>query len=435
MLTYVVVGTNTAGATRSPSPSSPTVGVNTSKTEGGDRPGTTKCKVCSKPVENTHFDAHLKHCQDQRKADQRKARDAKRAREAKAKAKEAEEAKEKSGDSDPLAGDRPTTNTNGAEKADTNGDTSAQATKKPPKKSAPSATKMTDGPKKSKKRKGDELEGGTEKEPKKKKAKKAADAATTAAANGTSTSTPNAGGAATEPPKPKLPKPKGPVNVELQCGVALPNGGFCARSLTCKSHSMGAKRSVPGRSAPYDTLLQQYQKKNQAKQQKLALANQAIEHAAAEDVEGAEGATVDSEEEREAVMRAVSRGWGGMPLEQYFHMGSRRRYLAVRRREGLQQALAGGKLFAAPSGLEGGPRGSVSGGVGIGGGGSPEIGGPDDTASRRASLAQALSGKGSGGGGGGAGGGAGGGGGGTGAGAGPPSRKASVASVSGSVGA
>ena len=30
---------------------------------------------------------------------------------------------------------------------------------------------------------------------------------------------------------------------------------------------MGAKRAVPGRSLPYDMLLQQYQKKNQAKQQ------------------------------------------------------------------------------------------------------------------------------------------------------------------------
>lgn len=193
---------------------------------------------------------------------------------------------------------------------------------------------------------------------------------------------------------------------------------------------MGAKRSVPGRSAPYDTLLQQYQKKNQAKQQKLALANQAIEHSA-EDVEGAgEGGVVDSEEEREAVMRAVTRGWGGRPLEQWVPVGSRRRYLAVRRREGLLQALAGGKLFAAAAagganGMDAGPRGSVSGGmgmgIGIGGGASPDLGGSEDTASRRASLAQALGGKVNGGG--------------SGGGAGPPSRKASVASVSGSVGA
>lgn len=59
----------------------------------------------------------------------------------------------------------------------------------------------------------------------------------------------------------------GPVDVERQCGVVLANGQPCARSLTCKSHSMGAKRAVAGRSLPYDMLLAAYQKKNQARQQ------------------------------------------------------------------------------------------------------------------------------------------------------------------------
>jgi SAGA-associated factor 73 len=79
---------------------------------------------------------------------------------------------------------------------------------------------------------------------------------------------PNAKKKKKDEPKPKAARPKGPVDVEKQCGVALPNGGFCARSLTCKSHSMGLKRAVPGRSLPYDMLLAQYQKKNQAKQQR-----------------------------------------------------------------------------------------------------------------------------------------------------------------------
>ena len=116
----------------------------------------------------------------------------------------------------------------------------SEAPVKSTKKSTKEATTTDGATKKSKKRKAD-VEG--DKEPKKKKAKK------------------------DEPTKPKVPKPKGPVDVEKQCGVLLPNGGFCARSLTCKSHSMGAKRSVPGRSLPYDLLLAQYQKKNQAKQQ------------------------------------------------------------------------------------------------------------------------------------------------------------------------
>lgn len=71
--------------------------------------------------------------------------------------------------------------------------------------------------------------------------------------------------------KVKAPRPKAPVDVEKQCGVDLPNGGQCARSLTCKSHSMGAKRAVPGRSAPYDKLLADYQRKNQAKLQSKSI--------------------------------------------------------------------------------------------------------------------------------------------------------------------
>ncbi|KAL9055924.1 MAG: hypothetical protein Q9162_003220, partial [Coniocarpon cinnabarinum] len=93
-------------------------------------------------------------------------------------------------------------------------------------------------------------------------------------------------------------KPKGPVDVEKQCGVQLANGSMCARSLTCKSHSMGAKRAVPGRSLPYDILLAQYQKKNQAKQQKERMAA----HGAAVDAEdgvGGNGGPVDSDEERD----------------------------------------------------------------------------------------------------------------------------------------
>ena len=99
-------------------------------------------------------------------------------------------------------------------------------------------------------------------------------------------------------------KPKGPVDVEKQCGVLLPNGSMCARSLTCKSHSMGAKRNVPGRSLPYDMLLQNYQKKNQARQQKERMA---AHGAAAEEMGDATGGVVDSDEERERVMSAIAR--------------------------------------------------------------------------------------------------------------------------------
>lgn len=177
--------------------------------------------------------SHVKLCFEKKKD---KARKKKEAKEAKAKeAKEKSEEKEKDGDQ-PME-DQASASKIG--KVPSEGGAPAEGIIKSAKKSAAKAT--VDGPpKKSKKRKAD---GEGEKEPKKKKAKK------------------------DEPPKPKVPKPKGPVDVEKQCGVVLPNGGFCARSLTCKSHSMGAKRSVPGRSLPYDLLLAQYQKKNQAKQQ------------------------------------------------------------------------------------------------------------------------------------------------------------------------
>ncbi|KAB8289808.1 hypothetical protein EYC80_010441 [Monilinia laxa] len=110
-----------------------------------------------------------------------------------------------------------------------------------------------------------------------------------------------------EEPKPKAPKPKGPVDVERQCGV-LKDGVPCARSLTCKSHSMGAKRAVPGRTLPYDMLLSQYQKKNQAKQQKAAI----DANAPLEDEELLNG-PIDSDEELLAVQTGLA-NWNPQPL-------------------------------------------------------------------------------------------------------------------------
>ena len=57
-------------------------------------------------------------------------------------------------------------------------------------------------------------------------------------------------------------EPKAPLDVEKQCSVELPRGRQYARSLICKVHSMNAKRAVPGRSALYDQLLVEYQRKD-----------------------------------------------------------------------------------------------------------------------------------------------------------------------------
>lgn len=55
-------------------------------------------------------------------------------------------------------------------------------------------------------------------------------------------------------------KNRGPIDLDRQCGVINNKGLPCSRSLTCKSHSMSAKRHVPGRSRPYDVLLFEWQK-------------------------------------------------------------------------------------------------------------------------------------------------------------------------------
>lgn len=55
---------------------------------------------------------------------------------------------------------------------------------------------------------------------------------------------------------------KGPVDYDRQCGVINDKGLPCSRSLTCKSHSMGAKRGVVGRSRDYNELLLEWQRAN-----------------------------------------------------------------------------------------------------------------------------------------------------------------------------
>ncbi|KAK0674251.1 hypothetical protein QBC41DRAFT_385179, partial [Cercophora samala] len=143
-----------------------------------------------------------------------------------------------------------------------------------------------------------------------------------------------------EEPKGKVAKPKGPVDVERQCGVTLANGLPCARSLTCKSHSMSAKRAVPGRSLPYDMLLLAYQKKNQAKQQKAAI----DANAPLEDEDDVNAAAVDSDEETAAVMAALAH-WNPQPVvPQPVFTPIKRQYQLSRLHEQLQTATNGGRV-------------------------------------------------------------------------------------------
>jgi SAGA-associated factor 73 len=55
---------------------------------------------------------------------------------------------------------------------------------------------------------------------------------------------------------------KGPIDYDKHCGVINDKGLPCSRSLTCKSHAMGAKRAVQGRSKDYDILLLEWNRLN-----------------------------------------------------------------------------------------------------------------------------------------------------------------------------
>lgn len=230
-----------------------------------------KCQHCKRAVSKQAMSKHVESCLNKKQEKQRKKKEAKDARDAAArKEKNAANGIADSDDEDADGGDGKTASKTGGMSA-------------------------------SKKRKAgaDAAEDGTD-GPAKKKSKKSG------AAN------PSESNAGANSKTSKAARPKAPVDVEKQCGVTLPQGGQCARSLTCKSHSMGAKRAVPGRSAPYDKLLMEYQRKNQAKLQKAVF--EAAKPGEDDDDDVGEGGEVDWEAEREGVLAGVGRGWGGAPI-------------------------------------------------------------------------------------------------------------------------
>lgn len=304
-----------------------------------DSPEMVQCKHCKKSILKSTAKAHIDKCLAEKKENLRKRKEAK---EKAAKKKELEDGKDgedgtKKGKKDKLASK--VDGKKGDEGVDADGDTnmnqddtsdadapgesasmSPEVSKKPapggPKGAKKTAGKNTlDGAEKKmgKKRKADEDAG---KAPKQKKTKK-------------------------DEPKPKsAPKAKAPVDVERQCGVITPNGVPCARSLTCKSHSMGAKRAVPGRSLPYGMLLAAYQKKNQAKQQKAAI----DANAPLEDSDDIAAGPVDSDEETLLVMNALSK-WKPVPVvPQPVLVPIKKQYQLARLREQLDNATNGGKV-------------------------------------------------------------------------------------------
>lgn len=236
-----------------------------------DKVDTVQCKHCRRPVLRAASATHIRDCLNKKQEKLKKKKEAKEAKDAALR-------KEKGDDDDGLS----------ARKS-----------------AAKGAVADVDGATKGKKRK---LDGDAEKAPNAKKKKK-------------------------DESKSKGAKPKGPVDVEKQCGVPLPNGGFCARSLTCKSHSMGLKRAVPGRSLPYDMLLAQYQKKSQARQQRAAIdANAPLP----EDIEPS--GAVDSDEEKDSVMAAFAR-YRPTPSATHVRIPQRFKYQHIRMKGLIRSAL------------------------------------------------------------------------------------------------
>ncbi|KAH0382533.1 SCA7-domain-containing protein [Aureobasidium sp. EXF-3400] len=232
-----------------------------------------RCNHCKRPVLRHKAKAHIEECIQKKQEKQRKKKEAKDARDAAARRAERENAESDSEEDDI---------TMGSKTAGKNDGTSGKKRK---------AEDSTEGAKKKKKK---------------------------------------------DEPKAKAPRPKAPVDVEKQCGVPLANGAQCARSLTCKSHSMGAKRAVPGRSAPYDKLLAEYQRKNQAKLQKQALeAQQPFQ-----DDEFAHAGPIDSDEEKDLVLAAIARSQP-RPLWQSQPVPLKRKYQYVRIKEMMSSALGG----------------------------------------------------------------------------------------------
>ncbi|GAB5589777.1 SAGA complex subunit Sgf73 [Umbelopsis nana] len=150
-------------------------------------------------------------------------------------------------------------------------------------------------------------------------------------------------------------KRKAPLDLDKQCGVIQgPNNQPCARSLTCKSHSMGAKRAVVGRSQTYDALLAAYQKKSIGRPQnsgaspllqkqtvtpaKLRIPKKVIA-AASSATPATEAEIVDSDDEVETIMEAL-RSSCPTPLAEVPRPFISRRNRCIRLRELLLDAIS-----------------------------------------------------------------------------------------------
>ncbi|KAI7872617.1 SCA7, zinc-binding domain-containing protein [Mucor mucedo] len=153
-----------------------------------------------------------------------------------------------------------------------------------------------------------------------------------------------------KPKQKATPKKKAPLDLDRQCGVIItPSNHPCTRSLTCKIHAMGAKRSVEGRTQPFNDLLAAYQKKvpgtmndkdklDGTKKTWMNTGSSHKENAKTEEEEEGEderdnneGQEIDSDEETESVRIAIEQT-KPIPLgkRQLFYVCRKRKYYKLR---------------------------------------------------------------------------------------------------------
>ncbi|KAG8753214.1 hypothetical protein FRC14_006315 [Serendipita sp. 396] len=111
-------------------------------------------------------------------------------------------------------------------------------------------------------------------------------------------------------PAPRVTKgrQKGPVDVDRQCGVINDKGLPCSRSLTCKSHAMGAKRAVEGRSKAYDELLLEWNRAHKPNFVEPVKRPTKEEKKQQKDKEKAEKAAIKQAEKQSAIAAALAAG-------------------------------------------------------------------------------------------------------------------------------
>ncbi|WVN89972.1 uncharacterized protein L203_105202 [Cryptococcus depauperatus CBS 7841] len=100
-----------------------------------------------------------------------------------------------------------------------------------------------------------------------------------------------------------------PINLDKQCGVINDKDLPCARSLTCKTHTVGAKRAVQGRTRSYDELYLDWQREHNPNFKEPANKKDKLEKKKEKkkrDDEDEDGVVVDGEEGKKEIGELIA---------------------------------------------------------------------------------------------------------------------------------